>query len=339
MMEKCRKALDIYNEFVRKYSLEKYIGKYLEMDKEEKYIENNVDEQVKKYADKNTEEYMEKDADFLRSYIYDIMIENIEYAGKYNYDEIMEYRRKCNYELLAENKINMFVLSDDVIIDIWKEAASSYFIVNNYRKVSECRIKALPNMLRIYEKDKNEEFKSTYYYLMWDIINAFIDDKDIQNAFSYIEKFYDEFMNYIINNKNGESERSDMVRIMSEIAFLILDLNYMELTVKPNVDYKKMALDKCLCELYLVVIENIDVDLIKNINNSEEQIEKMYQSIMKVSCKDITTEKIDMILTAAEDISVAVYTETKQDDKYKIYRKIADYFIDKYGEKDDIEFR
>lgn len=339
MMEKCRKALDIYNEFVRKYSLEKYIGKYLEMDKEEKHIENNVGKQVKKYVDKNTEEYMEKDADFLRSYIYDIMIENMEYAGKYDNDEIMEYRRKCNYELLAENKINMSVLSDDVIIDIWKETASSYFLVNNYRKVSECKIKALPNMLRIYEKDKNEEFVPTYYDLMWNIINAFIYDKDIQNAFSYIEKVYDEFMNYIINNKNGESERSDMVRIMSEIAFLILDLDYMKLTVKPNVDYKKMALDKCLCELYLVVIEDIDVDLIKNINNSETQIEKMYQSIMKSYCKDITTEKIDRILTAAEDISVAVYTETKKDDKYKIYRKISDYFIDKYGEKDDIEFR
>lgn len=131
-----------------------------------------------------------------------------------------------------------------------------------------------------------------------------------------------------------------MVRIMSsDIAYLILSLDYMELAVKPDVDYMKMALDKYLCALYLLVVENIDVDLINNINNSEEQIEKMYQSIMKVSCKDITTEKIDMILTAAEDISVAVYTETKQDDKYKIYRKIADYFIDKYGEKDDIEFR
>lgn len=337
-MEKCRKALDIYNEFVRKYSLEKYAGKYLEMDKEEKYMENNVGKQVKKYVDKNTEKHMKKDAEFLRSYIYDIMAKNIEY-GKYDYDEIKKYKRKCNYELLVENKINMSVLSDNEIINIWKEASYSYGMVENYRKASECLIRALPNMLRIYENDKNEEFKSTYYYLMWNIINAFIDDKDIQNAFSYIEKFYDDFMNYINDNKkNGESERSDMVRIMSDIAYLILDLDYMELAEKPDMDYIKMALDKYLCALYLLVVENIDVDLINNIHNSEEQIEKMYQSIMESSRKDSILEKIDWILSVADYISKTIYTETKQDDKYKIYKKIADYFIDKY-KKNDMEFR
>lgn len=234
----------------------------------------------------------------------------------------------------------MSVLSDDEIINIWKEASYSYGMVDNYRKASECLIRALPNMIRIYENDKNKEFKSTYYYLMWDIINAFIDDKDIQNAFSYIEKFYDEFMNYINDNKkNDESERSDMVRIMSsDIAYLILSLDYMELAVKPDVDYMKMALDKYLCALYLLVVENIDVDLINNINNSEEQIEKMYQSIMESSCKDSISEKIDWILSVADDISETVYTETKQEDKYKIYKKIADYFIDKY-KKNDMEFR
>ena len=38
-------------------------------------------------------------------------------------------------------------------------------IVENYRKASECLIRALPNMLRIYENDKNKEFESTYYNL------------------------------------------------------------------------------------------------------------------------------------------------------------------------------
>ena len=63
------------------------------MDKEEKHIENNEGKQVKKYVDKNTENHMEKDAEFLRSYIYDIIAKNIEY-GKYDYDEIKKYKRK-----------------------------------------------------------------------------------------------------------------------------------------------------------------------------------------------------------------------------------------------------
>ncbi|MDY6328723.1 MAG: hypothetical protein SPL51_04490 [Lachnospiraceae bacterium] len=338
MMKKCRKALDIYNEFVRKYSLEKYAGEYLEMDKEEKHIENNEGKQVKKYVDKNTENHMEKDAEFLRSYIYDIIAKNIEY-GKYDYDEIKKYKRKCNYELLAENKIHMSVLADDEIIDIWEGAAYSYDMVENYRKASECLIRALPNMLRIYENDKNKEFESTYYNLIKVIINTYIDDKDIQNASLYIEKLYAEFMDYINNNKKcDELVRSDMVRIMSDIAYLFLSLDYMELDVKPDMDYIKMALDKYLCTLYLLAVENIDVDLIKNINNSETQIEKMYQSIMESSCKDSISEKIDWILSVADDISETVYTETKQEDKYKIYKKIADYFIDKY-KKNDMEFR
>lgn len=338
MMEKCRKALDIYNEFVRKYSLEKYIGKYLEMDKEEKHIENNEGKQVKKYVDKNTENHMEKDAEFLRSYIYDIIAKNIEY-GKYDYDEIKKYKRKCNYELLAENKIHMSVLADDEIIDIWEGAAYSYDMVENYRKASECLIRALPNMLRIYENDKNKEFESTYYNLMKVIINTYIDDEDNQNASLYIEKLYAEFMDYINNNKKcDELVRSDMVRIMSDIAYLFLSLDYIELDVKPDMDYIKMVLDKYLCTLYLLAVENIDVDLIKNINNSETQIEKMYQSIMESSCKDSISEKIDWILSVADDISETVYTETKQEDKYKIYKKIADYFIDKY-KKNDMEFR
>ena len=337
-MKKCRKALDIYNEFVRKYSLEKYDGEYLEMDKEEKHIANNERKLVKKYVDQNTENHMEKDAEFLRSYIYDIIAKNIEY-GKYDYDEIKKYKRKCNYELLAENKIHMSVLADDEIIDIWEGAAYSYDMVENYRKASECLIRALPNMLRIYENDKNKEFESTYYNLMKVIINTYIDDEDNQNASLYIEKLYAEFMDYINNNKKcDELVRSDMVRIMSDIAYLFLSLDYIELDVKPDMDYIKMALDKYLCTLYLLAVENIDVDLIKNINNSETQIEKMYQSIMESSCKDSISEKIDWILSVADDISETVYTETKQEDKYKIYKKIADYFIDKY-KKNDMEFR
>ena len=194
-------------------------------------------------------------------------------------------------------------------------------------------------MLRIYENDKNKEFESTYYNLMKVIINTYIDDKDIQNASLYIEKLYAEFMDYINNNKKcDELVRSDMVRIMSDIAYLFLSLDYIELDVKPDMDYIKMALDKYLCTLYLLAVENIDVDLIKNINNSETQIEKMYQSIMESSCKDSISEKIDWILSVADDISETVYTETKQEDKYKIYKKIADYLIDKY-KKNDMEFR
>lgn len=115
------------------------------------------------------------------------------------YDKIQEVRKKCDYRLLAEQKILYDKCEDEEQIDIWKEAADQYSTVGKYDMEVLCLKKALAIGVPLSRQKKGVIIfiNNDYWNVAGQLIDAYIKLKDWKSADTVIREYYDRTIDWL----------------------------------------------------------------------------------------------------------------------------------------------
>lgn len=113
--------------------------------------------------------------------------------SSYEYEEVQKVRSKCDYRLLAEQKILQNKCGKEEQIDIWKEAADQYRYVDQYAMEAVCLKEALAIGIPVSKQKKSGILISgnDYWNIMEQLINAYIMSEDWKSADAAIHEYYD----------------------------------------------------------------------------------------------------------------------------------------------------
>lgn len=167
------------------------------------------------YCDQAEEAYIQYGIreDYLVNLITHTRAELMSRDSGYEYDEVQEVRKKCDYRLLAEQKILLDNCGREEQIDIWKEAADRYRYVEKYDMEALCLKKALAIGIPMSKQKKAGILLSgnDYWNIMEQLINAYIELEDWKSADAAIREYYDKITGWL-KELDTPSERLQKVR-------------------------------------------------------------------------------------------------------------------------------
>lgn len=142
---------------------------------------------------------------YIQSLLYETKAEIMSNDKDYEYDQVLELKKKCDYSLLAEQQLQKAV-DDENRVKIWKEAADSYRYVDNYKMQIDCLEKSLAIIIPILNQHEFSKFDGDYWFLMGDFIRAYIQVGDFEKAKCNTDNLYEnaiEFYKGIENSDNS----------------------------------------------------------------------------------------------------------------------------------------
>ncbi len=142
---------------------------------------------------------------YIQSLLYETKAEIMSNDKDYEYDQVLELKRKCDYRLLAEQQLQKAV-DDENKVKIWKDAADSYRYVEHYEMQIDCLEKSLAIIILVLNQYEFSRFDGDYWFSMVDLIRAYIQVGNFEKAKYNIDNLYKnaiEFYKSIGNSDNS----------------------------------------------------------------------------------------------------------------------------------------
>ena len=201
------KLSEIYNQYP--YSQIKSGEKYCEQAKEY-YFQNNInDEYILSLIYETKVKLMINDKDYEDNKAYKAYEGDKVYKDNKD-DMIKEIKMKCNFEILAEHRLENKNYDEEERMDIWMDAASEYGSISNREKEVACLLKALALADPIINKNDFSFFEHTYWQILDNLFYAYVNLNEYQKAKSTMFKLYEVTIKYQTNNQLQTKLEADL---------------------------------------------------------------------------------------------------------------------------------
>lgn len=265
--------------------------------------------------------------EYIQSLLYNTKAKIMLRKDDYEYDEVLEFQKKCNYGIMAEHQLKL-AADDRKKIEIWRDAADSYRNVSNYKMQTDCLEKALEILipsLNLYEFNTYEYIKleSGYWHMMEDIIRAYIMLEDFQMAKKNIDEFYKKVMEFYLMPENSDDAQMRISKIQSIADF------YVEITLKED------AVNTYLTAMYMGLEKDINKYNILKEHVSDIDPCRLNESITSLLDKGIDNRIVDSLIDLKDKL--VSYRDAYRWD-IRIYDEIISKINDCYQNR-DIEFK
>lgn len=167
---------------------------------------------------------------FLQSLIYKTR-EELMNEGNFDYEQITQIRKMCNYRLLAEKQIAQKKYTPEEQIEIWKEAANQYSYIEDGEKEEECLKEAIKIAEKTWEKIEASEFWTDYSSMQHDLVTLEIDNGKLETAEQNLALLYDKTAAHILE-KNVKEDTTDHYWDIDYIAFKYEDIANINETIR-----------------------------------------------------------------------------------------------------------
>lgn len=257
---------------------------------------------------------------YVQNRIYRVLAECMDRVHTYDFEQVQEVRKKCDYALLAERETEGSLYTDENKYEIWSDAAHKYGLVDNFEKKMYCLQKAIDVISPVLGKYKYSSYKN-YCGLAYDRITCSTHLEDREKTYALIIELYEKMLTMRI--ELDKEEFSDWEWRNDQLADVLKDLGYME-----------EAVNLYLYAAYMVVASCPDCRLVKDLR-PDGQTEKMFYEQMELIVKGkLDNHAVDKIAGLKDNvIPLAESCESK-----KQYVGLLQWFSDNY-EHQEIEFK
>lgn len=274
-------------------------------------------------AQKCLEQYGLKD-EYISSLLCHVRSEIMSSDPNFEYDQKIQIKKKCNYELLAERKICKSPCSEEEKIEIWRDAAGEYRYIDDFEKEILCLRHAVAILNPILNKFNYSRFDRNYCYIMDDLVRACIRIDDRKSALNALQAFYSNGFHFMFEMEKEEGgRRSNRFWWMRRIAEFLEEANEREASLKMY-----------MAVIYLEVEKVPDIDLIRRLFMTDGDLQKISDRILMQVKRGVDREAIDTIVDLSEKISGRM-NQMEYPDKYNV---VVNLIREKYQHQ-DIEFK
>ena len=287
-----------------------------------RFPHENIQEALQYY--KQAQHYIEKYNivdEYISSMFFYIKAECMVLSRKYSYEQIEDIKQKCNYELLAERKIQYSNCNSEEKIEIWRATAREYKYLCMYEKESMCLKKALEEWISVENECDSSQMNKNSWNIVQELITAYISNKDFGMAYKTIKKWYKNMVDSFIKTKEYSME--ERARWTKIVANFLGEISCPEMAVKIYAMY-----------IYLELENEPEERWIKDIWNSDKDLEKVCNRINILLNGEVNSELADVFINIKEDMSAfAIHCKN-----WKIYAPFIMNISEKY-QYQEMEFK
>lgn len=278
------------------------------------------------------------DDNYIQSLIYKTKADLLMYDMEPKYDESIEMKKLCDFELMAKKQISEHNFSVKEQIEIWQDAALQYEYTNNYKMMSHCCLQALEILKPVLDKYKFRILNSNYQELMKRLIVIYILMQDFDSAYPIIRELYDQTIEYLIalnTLKHTEDNIWEDGMDMDDKTFYDLDDTQTELwdNVDENNPFNRIIFDPNdiiekaqlisdisynfteinkyddairtdFATIYFLLTPEINPELLKAGNDIRKDIIQLCTEINKLLDQEIDASTIDFLVGLKESILI-----------------------------------
>lgn len=186
--------------------------------------------------------------EYLQSLIYKIKSEIMSKDNDYEYNQVVNIKKKCNYWIIAKKQCEGCDIQKQV--EIWNDAADNYRYIDDYQNELNCLNQSYTLLITILNQYNYSNFFRELWFVMQNQIRANINKQDFVTAEKVLSELYKYNIDYIIKEKDVDN-RWDFIWRLKELAEKFDEL-----------DMKKQALYSYVIALYTTVADTIDETLI-----------------------------------------------------------------------------
>ena len=257
--------------------------------------------------------------EYLQSLIHRIRAE-LMYSGDFEYEQVNDIRKMCNYKLLAEKQIAEKNYPDEKQIEIWREAASQYSYTENGEKEEECLKKAIEIVERTAKKMEPGEFWWSYHDIMMGIIRTEIQQNKLGTAEQNLALLYDKIVTYLLE-KNKREDTSEDDWYIENIAFEYIETTNTNETIRTY-----------LAAMYIRLAKKLDR---KMLTDRENGVEQLCVALNQMLQKETETEAANSVIRMKDDLQSFLNCTTG---KWECVSTLLQKISEKYQYK-DFEFK
>lgn len=280
--------------------------------------------EAEKYCEKAQELYLEYGLQdtYIQSLLCETKAEILSNDKDYEYDQILELKKKCDYSILAEHQLQKAV-DEENKIKIWKDAADSYRYVDYYEMQIACLEKSLAIIIPVLNQYDFSQFNGDYWNIMVDLIRAYIQVGDFAKVEYNIDNFYKNAIEFYRNIENLDNVWNRIWNIESIAEF-----------------YSECALEQKAVNTYLAAMyiglekDNNQYDILKD-RDRNINICKITEAVNCLLEGEIENDIIDKVIDLKD-------TLVRYRDNYRGDKNIYDEIILKINERcqnQEIEFK
>lgn len=246
---------------------------YLNEDFESSSVALEYCEKAQNYFDENN-----LNDEYLQNIIYRAQIQIMRQSNEYDYKQVNEILKKCDYFLLTLRESEN--LSCSKKFKLWREAAYQYGKVKNYSQKLRC--------LQQAEKINTNVFDD-YWQLEMDILQCFFELKKFNHTKIYAQKLYCQMI-----EKYSSIEEKESFRITDKIDELI--------SIFDKIECRKEVFILSLFEIYIVGAQ-VDENFMGVLSISESAEVKILKVMKFLPEKKLTAEQIDFVMEKIDCIT------------------------------------
>lgn len=280
--------------------------------------------EAEKYCEEAQALYLEYGLqdEYIQSLLYEAKAEIMSNDNDYEYEQVLELRRKCDYSLLAEQQVQN-AADDEDKVKIWRDAADSYRYVDQYKLQIECLEKSLAIIVPILNQYEFSKFNGDYWSIMRDLIRAYIHLGESEKAKCKIDEFYQNAIEFCKSIENTDNAW-DYIWNMQFIAELYAENASRESAVNTYLAALYIGLEK----------ERKQYEILKD-RDSNSTMDKISQAVNCLLENTIENNRVDLIINIKNEL--ANYREDYQGDK-NTYDAILLKINERY-QNQEIEFK
>ncbi len=280
--------------------------------------------EAEKYCEEAQALYLEYGLqdEYIQSLLYEAKAEIMSNDNDYEYEQVLELRRKCDYSLLAEQQVQN-AADDEDKVKIWRDAADSYRYVDQYKLQIECLEKSLAIIVPILNQYEFSKFNGDYWSIMRDLIRAYIHLGESEKAKCKIDEFYQNAIEFYKSIENTDNAW-DYIWNMQFIAELYAENASRESAVNTYLAALYIGLEK----------ERKQYEILKD-RDSNSTMDKISQAVNCLLENTIENNRVDLIINIKNEL--ANYREDYQGDK-NTYDAILLKINERY-QNQEIEFK
>ncbi len=263
------------------------------------------------------EEYYEEyglDEEYIQSLIYSVMAEAMSQDAAYDFEQTAEVRKKCNYMLLAEKKIQFLdgLCTDERAVEIWQDAANQYQLISDYGQEILCLQKAIRILEPILNQYPFSETDGSFWYLNQELIRAYINSHAFLEAYEEIRNLYGHTVDYFLDKENDASIW-DWSWKMKDFADCLVEIGK-----------TAAALKVCVIAVYLELERNPDRELVLDMTPADNVLAQICRIILGYLEDEADHQAVDALVEFKDKMEKLMDGGSRMEVYGAVVEKISD---------------
>ncbi|MDE7204089.1 MAG: serine/threonine protein kinase [Lachnospiraceae bacterium] len=194
---------------------------------------------------------------YIQNLLYKTRADIMSNDSDYEYNQVLTIKKQCDYYILAQRQLEKAV-DDENKMKIWKSAADFCGCADNYEMQIDCLKKSLEIIIPVLNLYEFSKFDGNYQYMMWDMIRAYIQLEDYENAKHSIDELYERTVEFYLEIENSDNAQERIWK-MRFIANSYLDCFSKEKAVNIYLVAIYIGLEEDRTKYALLRTSNLDV--------------------------------------------------------------------------------